>query len=822
MTVRRLIQDRVTGYLCAVLAIGAVTAVYAPLRGRIHDATVALTLVLVVLFMATLWGRGPGVLAAVLGVFSYNYFLLPATYGIYSFTIADPHNWIALAAFIITASTVGHLSVAEKRREAETRRLARLQAAVAELGQRALLDGNVWDEAVAAVARALDVEYCGVLELLPDGEGLILRWGVGWKEGLVGRATVPSGAGSQAGLALLSDEPVIIEDLRAAGPVHGAQLFHDHGVVSGMSVVISTREGPYGVLAAHTKQRRKFTNDEINFLRSVAHVLGATIEHRQAEEALRASEANLNRAQEVAHIGSWHLDITRNRLTWSDEVFRIFGIPPGTPLAYEDFLRMVHPEDRESVDRAWTAAMRGAAYDIEHRILCNGQLKWVRERAKVEFDESGNPVEGIGTVQDITELKQAEEAIRTLLREQAAAAELKAAREREIEIGHRIQQMLLLDQPPADVPGLRMAAVTIPSQRIDGDFYLFIRHPDDRLDVVVGDVMGKGIPAALLSAATKSHFIKALAHLTALSRNGGLPEPKEIVTVAHAELVRHLIELENFVTLCYARLDLNKRRLDLVDCGHTGLIHWHAATGICETVHGNNLPLGIREGETYDQIGVPFETGDLLLFYSDGVTETRNLAGELFGIDRLLQCVTMHGGLEPEALLETIRRATSAFSQPGQPADDLTCVAIRIEEAQTALARAALEIRSDFKELRRARGFVRDFCYGCPGSPLGEDEIAALELAVNEAACNIMKHAYHGRTGERIDLEAEAFPSRVSVRLRHLGDPFDPSAVSPPALNGSQESGFGIYLITHSVDEVRYYRDERGRHCIALTKGRAS
>ena len=124
---------------------------------------------------------------------------------------------------------------------------------------------------------------------------------------------------------------------------------------------------------------------------------------------MRQSEANLNRAQEIAHIGSWHLDVTRNQLTWSDEVFRIFGVPKGTPLTYESFLGSIHPADREAVDKAWTAAMHGAPYDIEHRIVVSGALKWVRERAEVEFDKDGRAVEGIGTVQDITERKRAQE-----------------------------------------------------------------------------------------------------------------------------------------------------------------------------------------------------------------------------------------------------------------------------------------------------------------------------------------------------------------------------------------------------------------------------
>ena len=152
--------------------------------------------------------------------------------------------------------------------------------------------------------------------------------------------------------------------------------------------------------------------------------------------------------------------------------------------------------------------------------------------------------------------------------------------------------------------------------------------------------------------------------------------------------------------------------------------------------------------------------------------------------------------LEPEALVEVIRKAVFTFAASDRLADDLTCVAIKVEERQLPLARAEIEIRSDLTELRRARAFVRTFCHQLPGAPLDEESVAELELAVNEAASNIMKHAYHGRADQWIHLEAEAFPDRVSIRLHHLGDPFDPSAVPLPALDGSRESGFGVYLIT--------------------------
>jgi sigma-B regulation protein RsbU (phosphoserine phosphatase) len=686
-------------------------------------------------------------------------------------------------------------------------------------------------------------------------------------------------------------------------------------------------------------------------------------------------------------------------------VFRIFGIPQGTPLTYESFVALIHPADRDSVNAAWSAAMQGARYDIEHRIVVGSTVKWVRERAQVEFDKDGRAVEGIGTVQDITERKRAQEellrlnrahralsscnealiratdesawlaqicriivetagyrfcwvgraedddakavtavaeagvdegylkavnatwagndralgptgtCVRTgqtqivkntasdptfapwraealtrgygsiiaiplvvggepfgalsiyaaepdtfrdeevkLLAElagdlgygvttlrvraeqlrgaeeirvlnadleervRARTADLEDARDREAKIGFRIQQMMLLTQPPTDVPGLQVAALTIPSQRIDGDFYDFFKHENQCLDVIVADVMGKGIPAALLAAATKSNVLEALCHLIAMSPSGQMPEPKEIVTLAHADMVRQLIDLESFVTLSYARIDVSRRHLDLVDCGHTGMMVVRGRTGACEILHGNNLPLGIREGEIFDQIGVAFEPGDLFLFYSDGITEMRNPAGDLYGADRLSECVRCNRALEPEALVNAIRRSAVAFARSDRLNDDLTCVVVKISDAQRPLAHAELEIQSDLAQLRLARDFVRDFCRLAPEGLLDQDDVADLELAVNEAASNIMKHAYHGRADQRIQLEAEVVPGRVSIRLHHLGDSFDPVAVSPPALDGSRESGFGIYLIGKCVDEVRRSRDERGRNCITLVK----
>jgi phosphoserine phosphatase RsbU/P len=338
--------------------------------------------------------------------------------------------------------------------------------------------------------------------------------------------------------------------------------------------------------------------------------------------------------------------------------------------------------------------------------------------------------------------------------------------------------------------------------------------------LIVADVMGKGVPAALLGAATKSHFLEALCHLLDASPAGVLPQPKEIVTLAHSVMAQHLIDLESFVTLCYVRFDPDRRSIEFVDAGHTGLIHCKAATGRCEVLHGDNLPMGFRKGEIYNQQSVTFEVGDLVVLYSDGITEARNRTDELFGVDRLMQYIESNTGLEPDDLAKAIRTAVFSFVESESPTDDLTCVVIKMVETERPQACASLEIRSDFQELGRAREFVRAFCRDLPGEKLDEEFIGKMELAITEASSNIMKHAYHGRNDQKIHLDAESFPARISIRLHHLGDAFDPTNVPPPRFDGSQDSGFGVYLITQSVDVVRYYRDERGRNCIALTKKR--
>ena len=138
-------------------------------------------------------------------------------------------------------------------------------------------------------------------------------------------------------------------------------------------------------------------------------------ERRQIEISLRASQDRLNEAQHIAHVGSWSLNLVTGELIWSNEIFRLFEIDPQHFQAtYEGFLNAIHPEDREAVNQAYIASLEnGEIYEIPHRLLMSdGRIKWVLERGTSEFDAAGKAFRSHGTVQDITERKQAEEALR--------------------------------------------------------------------------------------------------------------------------------------------------------------------------------------------------------------------------------------------------------------------------------------------------------------------------------------------------------------------------------------------------------------------------
>jgi sigma-B regulation protein RsbU (phosphoserine phosphatase) len=389
---------------------------------------------------------------------------------------------------------------------------------------------------------------------------------------------------------------------------------------------------------------------------------------------------------------------------------------------------------------------------------------------------------------------------------------------RDVEIGSRIQQTLLLGSIPLDLKLIRAAAASIPSWQIDGDFYDFFAY-EQTLDVVVGDVMGKGIPAAVIGAATKNHILRA-ANCLLSSGSGRLPRPKEILAIVNAELIKQLIGIESFVTLCYARFDVRQHQLELIDCGHTRVIHSRPRLGTYALLAGENMPLGFSPGEVYKPVAVPFTSGDVFFLYSDGITEAQSPSGEFYGEERLARLIHSQNHLDPQELVALVRKEVLAFVGSAPIRDDLTCVAVKIQDTQaTAASRAyELEITSDLKELARVRTFLREACAESLDLRLVEADLAKLELAVTEAVSNVIIHAYHRQPDSQIRIEVEVYLIRVSVRIYHRGQPFDPDTIAVPPLEGPREGQMGLHIIRECVDQVKYSRARHGENCIHLVK----
>lgn len=262
----------------------------------------------------------------------------------------------------------------------------------------------------------------------------------------------------------------------------------------------------------------------------------------------------------------------------------------------------------------------------------------------------------------------------------ALSKALKLTREQEIATAARIQQALLIEPAPNHLSSIQTATLTIASKQVDGDFFDFFTINDSCIDLVVGDVMGKGVPAALLGAAAKNRFLRTFNRLMLSQGCSLVPEPEEVVAEVQKAMIHHLESLESFITLCYARIDTAGRIVQYVDCGHTRTIHYHYTDGSCDLLEGVNMPLGFPEISPFQQIHFTFEPGDVFFFYSDGLTEAANAGGELLGEERLVNLVRQNGHVSDcRQLIDIIKDSVITFSGSKTFQDDFTCVALKIQ-----------------------------------------------------------------------------------------------------------------------------------------------
>jgi serine phosphatase RsbU (regulator of sigma subunit) len=241
--------------------------------------------------------------------------------------------------------------------------------------------------------------------------------------------------------------------------------------------------------------------------------------------------------------------------------------------------------------------------------------------------------------------------------------------EQELEIARRIQSNLFPRELPR-LAGLALDARCLPARETGGDFFDFVTLGDVRLAIMVGDASGKSIPGAMLMAIARS---------IARSEARDHQTPPEVMRETN-RWIAHDVPPRSFVALCYATLDLGRRRLALANGGQLAPLRRCPDGRIAYLdVVGPTLPLGILPDTPYEAIELPLEAGDLLVFYTDGIVEAQNRGRELFGFERLEALVREHGGLHPHELIDRVLAALNDFMGGMPQHDDMTIVALRVE-----------------------------------------------------------------------------------------------------------------------------------------------
>lgn len=387
---------------------------------------------------------------------------------------------------------------------------------------------------------------------------------------------------------------------------------------------------------------------------------------------------------------------------------------------------------------------------------------------------------------------------------------------RELRLGARIHEVLLLGKIPQNLPGLSIDATTVPSKEIDGDFFDFYHPLPQLFDVVIGDVMGKGIPAALVGTAVKTQLIRfaiPFHRIQLFDRLGiwrdDVLTPAEIIHKVQAEITAPLVQLEYFVSLFYGRFDLKRGRFSYVDCGSSKPLHYRAATQELEELKGDNFPIGVLENEKIELYDTPFGKDDLFVFYSDGVTEAGSPdGGQLYGTERLKELIRQNVHLSATELLRAIKRSVVEFAGKDSFDDDLTIITIKIAElnfpevSRSSTARFSNELT----QAKAVREFIRRSCADVPGD--AERLVEDLQLAVNEAFSNLVQHAYEKHQRGEIILRCELTDEGVMIELSDHGRIFDPALVQNPSFVGDKETGFGWYIIRELADSVTYVHKE--------------
>ena len=244
--------------------------------------------------------------------------------------------------------------------------------------------------------------------------------------------------------------------------------------------------------------------------------------------------------------------------------------------------------------------------------------------------------------------------------------------EREIEFARRVQMALVPTGPPKKMKGVDLAARFEPARQIGGDLYDYLLPDPNTLVIAVGDVSGKGVPAALYGA-----FAGELVRSRTFRRRYTTIRSSPAGVLASMNAILHERQLEEyFCTLCYAAFEFRKRQLVIANSGLPYPIR--RSEGVSAPIQLPGVPLGAFPETTYDELTFDLKAGDMYVFCSDGIYEAEDHLGQEFGASRLMHVVDALADRSAQAIVDGIIQAVDEFRQEGAAADDRTAVAIKI------------------------------------------------------------------------------------------------------------------------------------------------
>ena len=403
---------------------------------------------------------------------------------------------------------------------------------------------------------------------------------------------------------------------------------------------------------------------------------------------------------------------------------------------------------------------------------------------------------------------------------------LEVARRREAEISAVIHNSLLLRRKPVLTPhGMDVGVCIMGFTAVTGDYCDFVTF-NDRFDIVVGDVMGKGVTAAMVGSAVKGQLHRVVRRLQERTMLFGRhPEPQEIVGGLQSVLTPQLMTLDSFVTLTYAAFERRDGAdsvtdITIVDAGHTPILrirdgnrpHW---------LSGDNVPLGLADREFYMQNSHQVEPGDVYIFFSDGVTEAVNPDDVPFGKDRVEQ-VSVDGVLsryDSEQIANALAKAVMVWTGE-RIDDDITIVVVKIDEAPSCVVvrkeRAYCEFPVESSERIGFADFLETYLRDVPG--ITDYDRHAVIIGVTEAVNNIVEHGLLFQANQRIQLEIEARITDIEIVICDRGREYAEPPIKEISIEDNRERGYGWMILRRCFQDVALVRNPLGYNILTLQR----